>query len=72
LALSIPPFKLSPYWRPTEGDDWAGDGELIAFGSSGELQADMSVKANNETTAIFFIYLSLELIVPVRSLLVNK
>jgi hypothetical protein len=72
LALLIPPFKVSPYWRPTEGDDWSGDGEPIAFGSSGELQANTSVIAANDKTAIFFIYSSLGLIVPVYSLLVNK
>jgi hypothetical protein len=72
LALSTPPFKVSPYWRPTEGDDWDGDGELVTFGSSGELQADTSVKANNDMAAIFFIHLSLGFIVPVYPLLVNK
>ena len=72
LALLIPPFKVSPYWRPTEGDDWGGDGGLVVFGSSGELQADTSVIANNDATAIFFIHPSLCLIVPVSPLLVNK
>jgi hypothetical protein len=72
LALSIPPFKVSPYWRPTERDDWDGDGELVTFGSSGELQADTSVTANNDAIAIFFIHPSLCLILPGSPSLVNK
>jgi hypothetical protein len=73
LALSIPPFKVSLYWRPTEGDDWDGDGELIAFGSSGELQADTRVTTKNDTVIItFIVYPSLLSIVPIGSSQVNK